>query len=151
MSCSIFWDVMPCSLIKDYRHVSEEHVTILTVKECAKRGAGSMVVACVFLASHLLWYRLARPEDGDMFLLLAFRHRKQLWAPRKQTRDGDSEKCMKEFYMYCALICRSQRPLGLRYELFSLAPTLISWVRTPLKAWMFVCAFILCLCCLVCR
>jgi hypothetical protein len=31
------------------------------------------------------------------------------------------------------------------------ARTLGSWVRIPLKAWMFVCAFILCLFCPVCR
>jgi hypothetical protein len=43
---------------------------------------------------------------------------------------------------------RSQWPRGLRHELSSPAPTLRSWVRIPLEAWMFVCglcAFILCL------
>jgi hypothetical protein len=49
------------------------------------------------------------------------------------------------------IICRSQWPRGLRYEMFSLARTLGSWVRIPLKPWMSVCAFILCLCCSVCR
>jgi hypothetical protein len=48
--------------------------------------------------------------------------------------------------------CRSQRPRGLRHELPSLTRTLGSWVRIPLEAWMSVlCAFILCLCCSVCR
>jgi hypothetical protein len=38
------------------------------------------------------------------------------------------------------------------YELSSLARTLGSWIRIPLKAWLSVfCAFILCLCCSVCR
>jgi hypothetical protein len=43
--------------------------------------------------------------------------------------------------------CRSQWPRGLRHEPSSLAQTLGSWVRIPLKARMSVCAFILCLCC----
>jgi hypothetical protein len=43
--------------------------------------------------------------------------------------------------------CRSRWPCGLGHELYSLARTLGSWVRFPFKAWMFVCAFILCLCC----
>jgi hypothetical protein len=38
-------------------------------------------------------------------------------------------------------ICRSQWPRGLRYELSSLARTLGSWFRIPLKAWMSVCGF----------
>jgi hypothetical protein len=43
---------------------------------------------------------------------------------------------------------RSQWPRCLRHELSSPAPTLRSWVRIQLEAWMFVCvlcAFILCL------
>jgi hypothetical protein len=36
------------------------------------------------------------------------------------------------------------------HELSSLSRTLGSWVPIPLKAWMSVCAFILCLCCPVC-
>jgi hypothetical protein len=42
--------------------------------------------------------------------------------------------------------CRSQWPRGLSHELSSLARTLGSWVRNPLKAGMSVCAFILCSC-----
>jgi hypothetical protein len=38
-----------------------------------------------------------------------------------------------------------------KHELSSLARTLRSWVRIPLKTWMFMCVFILCLCCSVCR
>jgi hypothetical protein len=42
---------------------------------------------------------------------------------------------------------RSQWPRGLRHEMFSLARTLGSCARIPLKAWMSVlCVFILCLC-----
>jgi hypothetical protein len=37
----------------------------------------------------------------------------------------------------------NQRPRGLSHELSPLARTLGSWVRIPLKAWMFMCAFIL--------
>jgi hypothetical protein len=48
-------------------------------------------------------------------------------------------------------VCLSQWPRRLRYELSSLARTLGSWVRIPLKAWMSVYAFILCLCCSVYR
>jgi hypothetical protein len=46
--------------------------------------------------------------------------------------------------------CWSQWPRGLRHELPSLARTLGSWVRIILKAWC-LCAFILYLCCSVCR
>jgi hypothetical protein len=46
---------------------------------------------------------------------------------------------------------RSRWPRGLRHELSSVAWTLGSWVRILLKAWMSVCAFILCLCWPVCR
>jgi hypothetical protein len=47
---------------------------------------------------------------------------------------------------------RSQWTRGLRHKLSSLTLTLKSWVRIPLKAWISVlCAFILCLCCSVCR
>jgi hypothetical protein len=40
--------------------------------------------------------------------------------------------------------CRSQWPRGLGHEMSSLARTLGSWVRIPLKAWMSL--FSLCLC-----
>jgi hypothetical protein len=43
---------------------------------------------------------------------------------------------------------RSRLPRGLRRELSSVARTLGSWVRIPLKEWMS--EFILCLCCSVC-
>jgi hypothetical protein len=42
-------------------------------------------------------------------------------------------------------------PRGLRHEPSSPARTLGSWVRIPLKAWMCVCVFILCLYCSVYR
>jgi hypothetical protein len=46
---------------------------------------------------------------------------------------------------------RIQFPRGLRHELSSLARTLGSWARIPLKAWMSVfCEFILCFCCSLC-
>jgi hypothetical protein len=55
-------------------------------------------------------------------------------------------------YKVCRGFRQSQWPRGLRHELSSLARTLGSWVRFPLKSWMSVlCAFILCLCCSVCR
>jgi hypothetical protein len=44
----------------------------------------------------------------------------------------------------------SGRPRGLRHELSSLAQKLGSLVWILLKAWMFVCAFNMCLCCPVC-
>jgi hypothetical protein len=37
--------------------------------------------------------------------------------------------------------CRSQWPRGLRHKLSSLARTLASWVRIPLKTWMSVCVY----------
>jgi hypothetical protein len=46
---------------------------------------------------------------------------------------------------YIIYDCRTQWPRGLRYELSSLARTLGSWVRIPLKAW--ISAIIMCLCC----
>jgi hypothetical protein len=39
------------------------------------------------------------------------------------------------------IFCRSQWPRSLRYELSSPARTLGSWVRIPLKAWLFVCVY----------
>jgi hypothetical protein len=45
----------------------------------------------------------------------------------------------------------NQWPRGLRHELTSLARTLGSWGRIPLREWMSVCAFILYLYCSVCR
>jgi hypothetical protein len=41
---------------------------------------------------------------------------------------------------------RSDR--GLKHELSSPAPTLRSWVRIPLEAWMYVCLF--CVCVVLC-
>jgi hypothetical protein len=38
-------------------------------------------------------------------------------------------------------VSRSQGLRGLRHESSSLARTLGSWVRIPLKAWMFVCVY----------
>jgi hypothetical protein len=38
-------------------------------------------------------------------------------------------------------VCQSQFPRGLRHELSSLALTLGSWVRIPLKAWMSACVY----------
>jgi hypothetical protein len=47
---------------------------------------------------------------------------------------------------------RSQWPRGLRHVLSSLARKLGSWVRIQLEAWKsLLCAFILCLCCSMCR
>jgi type VI protein secretion system component VasF len=40
---------------------------------------------------------------------------------------------------------------GLRHEPPSPSRTLGLWVRIPVEAWIPVCAFILCLCCSVCR
>jgi hypothetical protein len=61
-----------------------------------------------------------------------------------------------QFSLYFSFSCRSQRPRGLRHELSSFAPMLGSWVRIPLRAWMFgvcVCARarLFCLYCPVCR
>jgi hypothetical protein len=50
-----------------------------------------------------------------------------------------------------ALRGRSRWPRGLRHELSSFARRLGSWVRIQLKTWMSVYAFILCLCCPLCR
>jgi hypothetical protein len=45
----------------------------------------------------------------------------------------------------------SQWPRGLRHELPSLARTLGSWARIPLKAWMFgVCMRLFCVCVVLC-
>jgi hypothetical protein len=54
-------------------------------------------------------------------------------------------------HSYTSYRCRPRWPRGLRHELSSLARTLGSWVRISLKAWMSVFAFILRLCCPVCR
>jgi hypothetical protein len=39
---------------------------------------------------------------------------------------------------------RSQLPRGLRHELSSAAPTLGSWIRISLEAWMSVCVYCVC-------
>jgi hypothetical protein len=47
--------------------------------------------------------------------------------------------------------CQSQWPHSLRHELSSLAPTLGSWVRIPLRTWMFgVCMRLFCVCVVLC-
>jgi hypothetical protein len=60
---------------------------------------------------------------------------------------GPSSEIMDLYYQ----TGRSQRSRGLRHDLSSLTRTLESCVRIPLKAWMSVCAFVLCLWCDVCR
>jgi hypothetical protein len=55
--------------------------------------------------------------------------------------------CPKTYYLVRAIeiSSRSQWPRRLRHQVSSLARTLGSWVRIPLKAWVSVlCAFILC-------
>jgi hypothetical protein len=52
---------------------------------------------------------------------------------------------LKKKERFSDIFRRSQWPRGLRHELSTPGPTLRSWVRIPLEAWMFVCAFILCL------
>jgi hypothetical protein len=53
----------------------------------------------------------------------------------------------------CFTLCIRQMNVAARsrHELSSLARTLGSWVRIPLKVWMSVYAFNLCLYCPVCR
>jgi hypothetical protein len=58
---------------------------------------------------------------------------------------------VRKFNHFEVVLRRSQWPRGLGHESSSLARTLGSWVRIPLKAWMSVCGFILYLCCPVCR
>jgi hypothetical protein len=54
-------------------------------------------------------------------------------------------------WLYIYLDSRSQWPRCLRHELPSLALTLGSWVRIPLKAWMFcVCMCSFCVCVILC-
>jgi hypothetical protein len=50
-----------------------------------------------------------------------------------------------ELHKLSAKTSRSQWPRGLRHELFPLARTLGSWVRIPLKGWMFVCVYSVCI------
>jgi hypothetical protein len=56
-----------------------------------------------------------------------------------------------QVFLYYINIYRSQWPCGLTHELSSLIGKQRSWVRILLKAWISVCAFILCLCCPVYR
>jgi hypothetical protein len=44
-------------------------------------------------------------------------------------------------YLTLYRTARSQWPRGLSHELSSLARTLGSWIRIPLKVWMFVCVY----------
>jgi hypothetical protein len=65
-----------------------------------------------------------------------------------------SSKCRGQQHedLYIRSSDHSGRPRSLRHELSSLARTLGSWIRIPLKAWMSIfCAFIPCFCCSVYR
>jgi hypothetical protein len=55
------------------------------------------------------------------------------------------------FRILNVLKCRLRWPSGLKDELSSLTRTLGLWVRILIQAWISVCAFVLCLCCSVCR
>jgi hypothetical protein len=76
--------------------------------------------------------------------------RMRLWKP---PHTGMSHDADVSFCLFCLmswfLSWRSWCAAALRHELSSLARTLGSWVRIPLKSWMSVFAFILCLCCSV--
>jgi hypothetical protein len=52
-------------------------------------------------------------------------------------------------YMHVC-VCPSQWPRGLRHELSSLARILGSWVRIPIKAWLFVCVHLFCVYVVLC-
>jgi hypothetical protein len=59
--------------------------------------------------------------------------------------------CCPHLASYCVELCHchvdplpSQWPHGLRHELSSLARTLGSWVRIPLKVRMFICVYSVC-------
>jgi hypothetical protein len=77
----------------------------------------------------------------------------ELWHGRKYHSWWLTLKCNYFFYfeveiclLYSLLLSRSQWPRGLRHELSSLARTLGSCVRIPLKAWMYV----FCVCVFLC-
>jgi hypothetical protein len=53
-----------------------------------------------------------------------------------RTRSAVSDVALAE-----GVTCRSQWPRSLTHKLSSSAPTLGSWVRIPLKAWMSVCVY----------
>jgi hypothetical protein len=62
---------------------------------------------------------------------------------------GRQKTAQWTLYIICAgntTDCHSQWPRGLRNKLSSLARTLGSWIRIPLKAWMFVCVCLFCIC-----
>jgi hypothetical protein len=56
---------------------------------------------------------------------------------------GGNTRMMVWLLDFCAIIihCRSKWPRGLRHKLSSPAPTLGSWVRILLEAWMSVCVY----------
>jgi hypothetical protein len=53
---------------------------------------------------------------------------------------------MYTFYVSLTTERRSQWPRGLSYEQSCLSRTLGTWVRIPLKTWMSVCVYSVCVC-----
>jgi hypothetical protein len=89
-------------------------------------------------------------ELSQWWLRRVLRPMNGLHGVTSQTTEPLGSYCTLKIWSSNILMSRSQWPRALRHELSSLARPLGSWVRIPLKAWMSVCAFILCLCSL-CR
>jgi hypothetical protein len=82
----------------------------------------------------------------------------KMWEPRRLKTVWASTGPYRYSFIFLSLLLlrniqhgRSQYPRSLRHELSSLSRTLGSWVRIPLKAWMFcVCMRIFCVCVVLC-
>jgi hypothetical protein len=85
-----------------------------------------MLVSCLAIIRHWRWKRHVPPKNRLIFNGL-------------HGIISQKIKLFRKFKCTPYRCCRSQWPRGLRHEMSSPARTLGSWVRIPLKTWMFVC------------
>jgi hypothetical protein len=80
--------------------------------------------------------------DCEAIASLTFRHLGQFFVePSDYYKYNAPTNKVLHFIRSEELMSPSKWPRGLRHELSSLARTLGSWVRIPLKAWMSVCIY----------
>jgi hypothetical protein len=124
MKSPIFWDITLCSPLKANRRCRGTFRLHLQ----GWRINRALLAACLKLVSCLLYFSAL--DMGDKHVALKFR------LPFLSGLHGFiSCDCYKR---------RSEWQRGLRHELSSPARTLGSWVRIPLKAWMSVRVYSLC-------
>jgi hypothetical protein len=83
-----------------------------------------------------IWLRIG--TDGGLMWMRwwIFGFHKMLGSSRVAAQLAASREGLGSMSEWMLLLCRSQRPRSLRYELFSLALTMGSCARIPLKTWV---------------